>query len=138
MLRMNTVRVFGAHTSSCGTIADAWRDIAKMIAGHLGKVFGDGVCVEYVDIFGLEMSDHPDVLSRILRENLQVPVVYIDEVLFSSGGKINGPALRRKIEELRRESMTGSVDAAASQPESARPAPAGHLMTETRSHSRSE
>jgi hypothetical protein len=54
---MNTVRVFGAHTSSCGVITDAWRDITQVIAGHLRKVCG----------------------------------------------KIDGPALRRKIEGLRRE-----------------------------------
>ena len=69
-----------------------------MIAGHLRKVFTDSVFMEYIDTSGPEMSEYSCVLSIILKENLQLPVVNVDQELFSSGGKINGPTLRMKIE----------------------------------------
>jgi hypothetical protein len=36
----------------------------------------------------------------VSRDNLTLPLVYIDDEMFSSGGKLNGPAIRRRIEVL--------------------------------------
>jgi len=125
---MNAVRVFAARTSSCGVTTDAWRDITHVIGGHLKKIFGDSVCVEYIDTFGPEMSGHAAVASRIAQESLQLPVIYIDEELFTSGDKINGPALRKEIEQLQQKPRAGSTRVGVLPPELGK-AVADHLLT---------
>jgi hypothetical protein len=46
------------------------------------------------------MDRFPDVLAAVSQQGLMLPLVYINDELFSSGGKINGPAIRRRIEVL--------------------------------------
>ena len=65
-----------------------------------GGRFGDQVIVEYFDLFGPEMDRFPAVLAAVSQQGLMLPLVYINDELFSSGGKINGPAIRRRIEVL--------------------------------------
>ena len=81
-------------------VTDAWRDVATLMGPQWKERFGDRVDFEYVDLFGPEASRFPHVLAQVPRDNLALPLVYIDDKLFSSGGKLNGPAIRRRIEAL--------------------------------------
>jgi disulfide oxidoreductase YuzD len=100
MLLMMTVRIFGTLAACAAGTTNAWRDTAMMISRQLREHFGNQVTVEYFDVFGAEMGRFHDVLAQVSRDGLTVPLVYINDELFSSGGKINGPAIRRHIEAL--------------------------------------
>jgi len=97
---MVVVRIFGTLAACSTGVTDGWRDTATMIAGQLVGRFGDQVIVEYFDLFGPEMDSFTDVLAAVSQQSLMLPLVYINDELFSSGGKINGPSIRRRIEVL--------------------------------------
>jgi len=97
---MVVVRIFGTLAACSTGITDGWRDTATMIGRQLVGRFGDQVVVEYFDLFGPEMDRFPDVLAAVSHDGLTLPLVYINDELFSSGGKINGPAIRQRIEVL--------------------------------------
>ena len=101
---MVVVRIFGTLTACSTGITDGWRDTATMIGRQLTERFGDQVVMEYFDLFGPEMDRFPDVLAAVSRDGLMLPLVYVNDELFSSGGKINGPAIRRRIDALLRVS----------------------------------
>lgn len=105
---MVTVRIFGALTACAVGATDAWRETAMMMGRQLRGRFGDQVTVEYFDLFGPEMEHHPNVLARVSRDGLTLPLVYINDELFSSGGKINGPSIRRQLEALMQTSSTAT------------------------------
>jgi disulfide oxidoreductase YuzD len=94
------VRIFGAPTACATGTTDAWRDTAMMIGRQLVGRFGNQVIIEYFDLFGPEMDRFPNVLAQVSRDGLTLPLVYVNDELFSSGGKINGPAIRQRIEAL--------------------------------------
>ena len=97
---MVVVRIYGARTACSTGVTDAWRDVAMLMGRQWKERFGDLVDFEYVDLFGPEMNRFPHVLAQVSQGNLALPLVYIDDELFSSGGKLNGPAIRRRIEAL--------------------------------------
>jgi len=97
---MVVVRIFGTLAACSTGVTDGWRDTAMMIGRQLVGRFGDQVVVEYFDLFGPEMDSFPAVLTAVSRDGLTLPLVYINDELFSSGGKINGPAIRRRIQTL--------------------------------------
>ncbi len=97
---MIVVRIYGAPTACSTGVTDAWRDAATLMGRQWKERFGDRVDFEYVDLFGPEASRFPHVLAQVSQDNLALPLVYIDDELFSSGGKLNGPAIRRRIEAL--------------------------------------
>ncbi len=97
---MAVVRIFGTLTACSTGITDGWRDTATMISRQLRERFDSQVTVEYFDLFGPEMDRFPEVLAAVSRDGLTLPLVYINGELFSSGGKLNGPAIRRRIEAL--------------------------------------
>jgi disulfide oxidoreductase YuzD len=97
---MVTIRVFGAPTACSGGVSDGWRSAALAVGDRLVQGFGDRVHFEYVDLLEPEMDRFPRVVERISSERLQLPLVFIDDELFSAGGKLNGPGLRRRVGEL--------------------------------------
>jgi disulfide oxidoreductase YuzD len=97
---MVVVRIFGTLAACSTGVTDGWRDTATMIGRQLRERFDGQVNVEYFDLFGPEMDRFPDVLAAVSQQGLMLPLVYINDELFSSGGKINGPAIRRRIEVL--------------------------------------
>ncbi len=97
---MVVVRVYGAPMACSTGVTDAWRDVATLMGRQWKERFGDRVDFEYVDLFGPEASRFPHVLAQVSQDNLALPLVYVDDELFSSGGKLNGPAIRRRIEAL--------------------------------------
>ncbi len=97
---MVTVRIFAAPTACSTGVSDGWRSAALAIGDRLIGWFGEQVRFEYVDLMQPGMERFPKVVERISSDALQLPLVFIDEEPFSSGGKINGPGLRRRIEEV--------------------------------------
>ena len=97
---MVVVRIFGTLAACSTGVTDGWRDTATMIGGQLRERFGDQIVLEYFDLFGAEMDRFPAVLAAVSQDGLTLPLVYVNDELFSSGGKINGPAIRRRIEVL--------------------------------------
>jgi hypothetical protein len=93
MSAQTVVQIVGAPITACGEgVKDTWRELAEWTAGQLTARFGQAVRVEYLDLF--------DPACPPLPTGAQLPVVYINDELFSSGGKINGPAIRRQIEAV--------------------------------------
>ncbi len=94
------VRVFGVRTAnSCGT-DEGWRDATAWIARSLQAHFGEQVRVEYHDLFSPEVDAFPNVMDAVARGQAQPPLVFVGEQLLSSGGRISGPAIRRRLEAL--------------------------------------
>ena len=100
-----TVRVFGVRTANnCGP-QDAWRDATEWVARSLKTRFGDQVRVEYFDLFSGELEAFPKAMDAVA-QGAQPPLVFIGDdqghlgELFSSGTKISGPAIRRRLEAL--------------------------------------
>jgi len=86
------VQIVGALVACKEGVRDTWRETANWLTSQLVAHFGEAVRVEYRGLFDLNCLPLPT--------DAQLPVVFINEQVFSSGGKINGPAICRRIEEL--------------------------------------
>ncbi len=98
-----TVRVFGVPTRSggdCGTNSATWREATEWVARSLKTRFGDQVRVEYFDLFLDAPEQFPQVMELVARGEAKPPLVFVGNELFSSGGKISGPAVRKRLEAL--------------------------------------
>ena len=96
-----TVRVFGVPTSGgcdCGTQSSTWREAAEWIGRSLKGHFGEQIRVEYYDLFTEAPDAFPEVLELVARGEAQPPLVFVGDELLSSGGRISGPAIRRRLE----------------------------------------
>ena len=94
------VRIFGVPVACGDVVADQWRHIADWTRRQLVRQFGGQVTVEYYDLFSPEMDRFPEVLALVREGGSKVPLVYVDDELISSGGKVSVPAIRRKLEAL--------------------------------------
>ncbi len=93
------VRIFGTPTVDCASGSkDTWREVAHWARRQLESRFGGQVSVEYYDLFSPEMDRFPEVLSLVAAGQGQVPLVFLDGELLSSGGKISVPDIRRWLE----------------------------------------
>jgi len=86
------VQIVGAPAACAEGVQDTWRKVADWVSGQLAARFGEAVRVEYFDLFDSACPPMPP--------SVQLPVVYISGELFSSGGKINSPAIRKPVETL--------------------------------------
>jgi hypothetical protein len=86
------VKIIGALVACKDGNKETWREVAKWAAGQLRSRFGEQVSVQYFDLFDPDCPKFPP--------ESQLPVVFVDEMLISSGGKISIPLIRKKIEEL--------------------------------------
>ncbi len=86
------VKIIGAPVACKDGIKDTWREIADWASAQLRSRYGEKVRVRYYDLFD------PDCPT--LPPNSQLPVVFVSDVLVSSGGKISIPLIRKKIEEF--------------------------------------
>lgn len=89
---LNVVQIVGAPVACSDGVKEAWREIAALAQTQLSRRFGDTVRVDYFDLF--EPGYPP------LPPETQLPVVFINGQLFSSGGKISIPAIRKQLETL--------------------------------------
>lgn len=92
MTRPILVKIIGAPVACKDGIKETWREVVEWAAGQLRSRYGETMRVQYYDLFD------PDCPT--LPPDSQLPVVFVDEVLVSSGGKISIPLIRKKIEEL--------------------------------------
>jgi disulfide oxidoreductase YuzD len=96
-----TVRVFGVPTANgcdCGTQSSTWREATEWIGRSLKGHFGEQIRVEYYDLFTEAPDAFPGVLELVARGEAQPPLVFVGDELLSSGGRISGPAIRRRLE----------------------------------------
>lgn len=89
---MHQVEIIGAPTACKEGLKETWREVADWTAAKLKAYFGDGIRVHYYDLF--------DPNCPAIPPEGQLPVVLIDGMVISCGGKISIPLIRKKIEEL--------------------------------------
>ena len=89
---MHQVEIIGAPVACENGIQETWRDVADWVADQLKTLYKDSVQVRYYDLFDPSCPEMPP--------EGQLPVVFIDRVVLSCGGKINISRIRRKLEEL--------------------------------------
>lgn len=94
------VRIFGVPTACATGVTDAWRQVAAWARQQLTARFGQQVSVEYYDLFSTEMDRFPEVLALVAAGQGQVPLVFVNGELLSSGGKVSVPDIRRRLEAL--------------------------------------
>lgn len=95
------IQIIGAPVACANGIRETWRDAAVFAASKLAVYFGDAVQLEYYDLF--------DPACPAIPENSQIPIVLVNGTLFSSGGKISVPALRRHLEVLGLKDLMGAI-----------------------------
>ena len=91
------VQIIGAPVACAEGINDSWRIAAAWAGQKLAERFGDALKFEYFDLF--------DPACPVFPGNSQIPIVLINGALFSSGGKIPIPAIRRHLETLGLKSL---------------------------------
>jgi hypothetical protein len=91
------IQIIGAPVACAHGIQETWRDLAAFTASKLALYFGDAARLSYYDLF--------DPTCPAIPQNSQIPIVLINGVLFSSGGKISIPAIRRHLEVLGLKSL---------------------------------
>jgi hypothetical protein len=87
-----TVRIVGA--------TDAWQAAAETVRRRLISAFGPQVQVEYYTASSPEISRFPQALALIRLGNPPLPLVFIGDDLFSTGGKLLIPEISRRLEAL--------------------------------------
>ena len=86
------VQIIGAPIACQEGVKDSWRDMSRWASGQLQARFGEAVQVQYFDLF--------DPACPTVPAGAQLPLVLVAGEVFSSGGKLPVPALRRRIESL--------------------------------------
>jgi hypothetical protein len=89
MTTPSVVQIIGAPIACAEGVKDSWRDAAAWAAGQLRVRYGDAVRVDYYDLFD------PD--APPLPPQAQLPVVIVDGVVVSSGGKLSIPVISRQL-----------------------------------------
>ena len=92
MSKVVSVQIIGAPIACDGGVKDTWRDTAKWAEGQLKARFGEAVQVKYFDLFDGDCPPMP--------ANSQLPLVFVEDEVVISGGKISIPIIRRKVEEM--------------------------------------
>ena len=86
------VQIIGAPVACAEGMKETWRDLAGWIGGKLRVRYGTAVTITYFDLF------EPN--CPLLPPDTQLPLVLIDGQVFSSGGKLSMPAIRRHLDAL--------------------------------------
>ena len=87
-----TIQIIGAPVACAEGIKDTWRELAGWIGGKVRAWYGTAVTITYFDLF--------DPNCPLLPPDTQLPLVLIDGQVFSSGGKLSMPAIRRHLDVL--------------------------------------
>lgn len=86
------VEIIGAPIACKDGVKDTWREVAEWASGQLHQRFGEGVQVQYCDLFEPACPPMPS--------EAQLPLVLVNGEVLSSGGKISVPMIRVKIEAI--------------------------------------
>ena len=87
-----SVQIIASPVACATGVTERWREAATWVAKQLTGRFGDAVQVEYFDLF--------DADCPALPSDAELPVVLVHGELLSSGDKISGPQIRRRVEAL--------------------------------------
>jgi len=87
---LNVVQIVGAPVACGDGVKEAWREIVVLAQMQLSRRFGDTIRVDYFDLF--------DPGCPPLPLEAQLPLVPINGLVFSCGGKISIPAIRKQLE----------------------------------------
>ena len=86
------VQIIGAPIACKEGVKDTWREIAEWASGQLHQRFGEGVQVQYFELF--------DPACPPIPPGVQLPLVLVNGEVLSSGGKISMPVIRGEIEAI--------------------------------------
>ena len=86
------VQIIGAPVACADGMKDTWREVAALAGDQLRRRFGEAVQVEYFDLF--------DPTYPPIPPGSQLPLVFINGEIFSSGGKISVPTIRKRLESF--------------------------------------
>lgn len=86
------VQIVGAPIACKEGVKDTWREVSEWAGTQLRQHFGEGLRVQYFDLF--------DPACPSMPPGAQLPLVLVGGEVLSSGGKISVPAIRRKIEVI--------------------------------------
>jgi len=76
-----------------------WEEAVSILRERLRKRFGAQVRVEYVELFSPESFSFATVIEGIQQERYQLPVVLVQEDVFSSGANLNESLIARHVRE---------------------------------------
>jgi hypothetical protein len=91
------VRVFAAPMATCGS-GETWGSATAGLGERMRRRFGDGVAVEYVELFSPRSFDFPAVLARV-EAGAALPLVTVGDDVISEGGKLSDPRIGRALAE---------------------------------------
>lgn len=86
------IQIISAPIACKDGMKETWHEITEWAGAQLCQRFGEGVQVQYFDLF--------DPACPPMPVNAQLPLVLVNREVLSSGGKISVPAIRRKIEAI--------------------------------------
>lgn len=92
MSNPTNIQIIGTPVACADGVKDTWRELAGWIAGKLRRRYGTAVTVTYYDLFDPDCPKLPP--------DAQLPLVLVDGVIVTNGGKLSMPAIRRHLEEL--------------------------------------
>ncbi len=84
------VTIIGTPVACAEGVKDTWREVAGWAARQLRARFGEGVQVQYFDLFETACPPIPP--------GSQLPLVLVHDQVVSSGGKISVPLIRKRLE----------------------------------------
>ena len=87
------VQIIGSPVACSAGTKDTWRELANYVSRQLKLKFKEGCQLEYFDLF--------DPACPQLPSDAELPFVLIAGEKFSSGGKLNIPAISKRVAELR-------------------------------------
>lgn len=95
------VRIFGVPVACASGVTEPWQEVADWVRQQLTGRFGDEqVTVEYYDLFSPEMDRFPEVMALVAAGQGQVPLVFVNGELVSSGSKVSVPDIRHRLEAM--------------------------------------
>ena len=86
------IQIVGAPVACATGVQETWRELAPWIGGQIEGRYGPAVSVTYYALF------EPDCPP--LPEGAQLPLVFVNDDVLSSGGKLSMPAIRKRLEAL--------------------------------------
>ena len=86
------IEVVGSLVACGEGMQDTWREMTHWLADRMRVRYGTAVTTTYHDLFDPDCPPLP--------AEAQLPAVFINGALFSSGGKLNLPAINRRLRGL--------------------------------------
>lgn len=86
------VTIIGAPIACEEGVKEAWRDVAHWAFKRLQAKYGDKVVTQYFDLFDSDCPQFP--------AGSQLPIVFVNGNMISSGEKVSMPLIKKEIEAL--------------------------------------